>query len=934
MKKFLFLFTSVLFGANTEAQIASLKNVADVTHNGDWITMKTDVQIAPDRFFPTYAAAFGLERKNSFELVRTATDALGYTHYRYQQRYAGIPVEGGEYILHAKNGEVVRANGKIIRGIQADPTATLSADAGITAAKKHVGAARYYWEMPAMEQRIKHIKKDPDATFYPTPELVLVDPSYGPRGAGYTLAWKVDLYADGPQGRKIVFVDAHTGAFVHELDGCQEGSAQGTAETRYHGTQTIITDSISPSVYRLIDATRGGGIETYDMNQGTDLSLAVDFTDDDNYWDHANAEMDNAATDAHWGMEMAYDYYQQTFGRNSFDDNGSAIISYVHVDTAWFNANFNGLWAQFGDGDGNPLTSIDVAAHELTHGVTGSSAGLAYQGESGALNESFSDIFGTAVEFFAWPSQADWLIGQADFFLRDLADPNVYDQPDTYQGTSWYNGPADNGGVHTNSGVQNFWFYLLSEGGTGTNDNADAYAVAALGLGSASAIAYRNLNYYLTSTSSYEDARQGSLAAAEDLYGPCSNEVIQAMKAWYAVGVGPDTIAHDVQILDVLTPNSSCDLGDAEPVSFSFRYNRTGCAYSMNAGDTIQVGYQLGSDTPVAESIILTNTLNEGDTITHTFQNTVDLSASGLYQIDYWVHINGDLDLQNDIINNHKVRKIVVLGANDKIGFEVTGAYLDSFFVETRDHSTAARSTAADNAGFYGFKMSGTGVTPDNVEMPLSEADVFQLNPDFGAKICMCVDATTWSNVSLSFDLQQTFSAFYLLSIGADLPMASSLRMLVNGTQVGDLFNPTTYTSDPYLTHVMDLDQFAGTHFNMCFESKAFINTGLIPGDVGDNSYLDNIFFTNIPLAGVDELAGADVKIYPVPTSGKLHIAMNAVGIQDITLIDVTGKTILQQQWNASGGLLVLDISGFASGLYTLRINSGTTNTVRQVMVE
>ncbi|MEO7080881.1 MAG: M4 family metallopeptidase, partial [Flavobacteriales bacterium] len=694
------------------------------------------------------------------------------------------------------------------------------------------------------------------------------------------------------------------------------------------------TDSVSPTSYRLIDATRGGGVETYNLNQGNNNASAVDFTDSDNYWNNAGPELDDAATDAHWGMGMAYDYYQQMHGRNSYDDAGSAIVSYVHVDTAWFNASFNGLWAEFGDGNGNPLTSIDVASHELTHGVTGTSAGLVYQGQSGALNESFSDIFGTAVEFFAWPSQADWLIGQANFILRNMANPNAYGQPDTYQGTGWYNGPDDNGGVHTNSGVQNFWFYLLSEGGSGMNDIGNAFTVDSLGMEAAAAIAYRNLNYYLTSTSNYADARMGSLAAAEDLYGSCGYEVEQVMKAWYAVGVGPDTIAHDVQILAALAPNASCELGATEPVSFSFRYNRTGCAYTMNAGDTIQVGYQVDNNTPVTEDIILTNTLNEGDTIIHTFQSTVDLSVAGLYRIDYSVHINGDLNLQNDVILNRKVRKTLVLGANEVIGFEGSGAYLDSFYVETRPHSTAARSTAADNSGNYGFKMSGIGATPDNVVIPLTEAEIYQLNPDFGAKMCMCVDASTWNNVSLHFDLQQTFSSFYLFTVGMDYPLASSLRVLVNGTQVGDQYHPLTYVSDPYLSRTMNLDQFAGTQFDLCFESRHFINSNLIPGDVGDNSYLDNIFLTNMPLVGVEELTEADVKIYPVPTSGKLTIEMSALGKQQISLVDVTGKTILQQQWNANGGPLVLDLAGFSSGVYNLRINSGTTSTVRQIVVQ
>ena len=934
MKTLTTLSACLLFSLISIAQVTDLSDIADVKNNGNWIRLKAEVQIAPEQFFQAYLPAFGLNESNSFELIRIAEDDLGYEHYRYQQHYAGVPIEGGEYILHAKDGVVLHANGKIVHSLETPVTATLSAEAGIEAAKQHMGAAKYYWEIPEMEQRIKHIKKDLNATFYPSPELVFVHPEYGERGNNYALAWKIDLFTDSPEGRKIIFVDANSGAIVHELDGCQEGSSEGTAETRYHGTQNIVTDSISPTEFRLIDATRGGGIETYDMNEETDHTLAVDFIDDDNYWDNANAELDEAATDAHWGMEMTYDYYLQKHGRDSYDGNGTVILSYIHYDEAWFNARWVGLWAEFGDGSGNPLTAIDVVSHELTHGITGTSAGLIYQGESGALNESFSDIFGTAVEFFAWPSQADWLLGQANFVFRDLSDPNAFGDPDTYQGSNWYNGPNDNGGVHTNSGVQNFWFYLLSEGGLGTNDNGNGYAVDSLGIEKAAAIAYRNLNYYLTQSSNYADARNGALQAAEDLYGTCSYEVLQVGEAWYAVGVGADTIAHDAEVLEALAPMSSCAIGNNEELSFSFRYNRTGCGHSLNAGDTIQVGYQLDNNTPVLEDIVLTNTLNGGDTITHTFQSTVDLSVPDLYRIDYWVALNGDLNADNDEIANHEVRKVVVLNSDEVIAFQDIPQFLDSFYVETRSHSEADFSTAAANTGTWGFQLNGKDATPNNVEVPQNETDIYNLNPDFGSKICICVDASSWSNVRLSFDLQQTFSGFYLIFLGADLPWASSLRVLVNGAQVGGQFHPTTYDSDPFLTMVMNLDQFAGTEFDLCFEGRHFIEEGLLPGDPGDNSYLDNIFLTEMPIVGVNEVVQTDANIYPIPTNGQLMVELNAVGKQQISLVDLSGKEVLQQEWNANEGRLILDLSDLAKGLYTLSIRSEQVNVIRQVILE
>jgi Zn-dependent metalloprotease len=154
------------------------------------------------------------------------------------------------------------------------------------------------------------------------------------------------------------------------------------------------------------------------------------------------------------------------------------------------------------------------------------------------MNEGFSDIFGTAIEFYARPSNADWLIGGDFYTIRSMSNPNAYSQPDTYKGTYWYTGTSDNGGVHTNSGVLNFWFYLLSAGGSGTNDNGTAYNVTGIGIDKAAAIAFRTNTVYLVSTSKYSDARAYSIQAASDLYGATSAEVTQTTNAWDAVGVG------------------------------------------------------------------------------------------------------------------------------------------------------------------------------------------------------------------------------------------------------------------------------------------------------------------------------------------------------------------------------------------------------------
>ncbi|MBL0144603.1 MAG: M4 family metallopeptidase [Chitinophagaceae bacterium] len=361
------------------------------------------------------------------------------------------------------------------------------------------------------------------------------------------LAYKLDIYAQYPMSRQIVYVDAANGNILGKREVIHTTNATGSAVTAYSGTQTITTD-YTGTTYRLRETGRGNGINTYNMKTaGTSYAAAVDFTDADNVWNNVNANKDQYATDGHWGTEKTYDYYFTKFNRNSVDNAGFALNSYIHTNLVAFGYpdNVNAFWdgSRMTYGDGNttysPLTALDICGHEITHGVTERTSNLTYSNQSGALNEGFSDIFGTAIEFYAKGTSGNWLIGEnigASF--RSMSNPNTYSQPDTYLGTYWYTGTADNGGVHTNSGVLNFWFYILSQGGSGTNDIGSAYTVTGIGIDKAAAIAFRTNTVYLTASSNYAAARTYAIQSATDLYGAGSAEVIATTNAWYAVGVG------------------------------------------------------------------------------------------------------------------------------------------------------------------------------------------------------------------------------------------------------------------------------------------------------------------------------------------------------------------------------------------------------------
>lgn len=475
-----------------------------------------------------FQRAFDMTADDELRSVQKTDDQLGFSHEKFQQYYKGVKVDGATYTVHAKNGMFDLMTGDYWKVADLDVKPSLTADAAFAAALTHVGARQYAWE--------DAVKADYPDYAKPQGELVIVADPEGkalPR-----LAYKFEIYASDPLYGANVFVDAHSGAFIQEHPLICDVNVPATGNALYNGSVSFTADQVSASSYRLRQTASGGGIQTYNLNNGTNYTAATDFTSAT-----ANFTADPVGVQAHFGAEKTYDYYFTQHGRNSYNGAGAIIRSYVHYSNNYANAFWSNNRMTYGDGGGaySPLVSLDICGHEITHGVTQYSANLVYSYQSGALNESFSDIFGEAIENYASGSN-DWLMG-ADIFIsggaiRSMANPNAYGDPDTYLGTYWYAGTGDNGGVHTNSGVQNKWFYILSQGESGTNDNGDAYSVTGIGMANAAAIAYRNLTVYLTSSSNYSAARAGAIQAAIDLFGAGSAEEIATTDAWYAVGVG------------------------------------------------------------------------------------------------------------------------------------------------------------------------------------------------------------------------------------------------------------------------------------------------------------------------------------------------------------------------------------------------------------
>lgn len=515
-----------------------MQALAKPQSNPNWIEFRDDLRLNPSTIFRDYKEAFSLKAGDSMLLQKKVVDELRFNHFRYQQLYKNRRVVYGEFIVHQQpDGFVNSANGKIITDINQPAQPSVSEKQALESALRFMNASRYLWQNPNLEKELKRQMKNDQATYFPKGELV-----YAPNnnedlsGANYRLAWHFKVYTDDPKVvAKSVYVDAITGQVINSADIAMNCSG-GTGTSAFNGTVSFSTTNFF-NTFISRNSCQATDLYVYNCNGGAAANNF--YADADNTWNLASQQ---SAVQAQWGTKMTYDYFFNTHGRASWNGAAADMITY---NNAYLGSN-NACWGCTGNSAifyaGNTSASTDdwntndIVGHEFAHGVTQSEANLVYSGESGALNESFSDIFGEMVE--SWSEGInDYLIGGDRGAIRSMRNPNLYGDPDTYRGTNWYTGTGDNGGVHTNSGVQNHWFYLLSQGGSGTDDFGRAYNVTGITRFKARLIAYRALAQYLTSSSTYIDARRATLRAAWDIYGQCSPEIIAVGNAWHAVGV-------------------------------------------------------------------------------------------------------------------------------------------------------------------------------------------------------------------------------------------------------------------------------------------------------------------------------------------------------------------------------------------------------------
>lgn len=434
---------------------------------------------------PKSFGALGTERMVATSIQR---DALGTFHVRLRQEIAGLPVIGGELIVHARqgSGEVYAINGRFIPDRGLDREARLAAGDAVPFALNALNI-------------VGNVKLRSGA------DLVYVVGS----DDNAHLAWRTLVEYDGPEGWAVdyIFASATTGELVAR----------------------------HPTIHT------AKSWRTYDGNNSTSLPGTLDCT-------NTGTCSDSVLQNIHNGASLVYNYYSAKFGRDSYTGAGATITSTGHYSSNYVNAFWNGNQLVYGDGDGvnsGPLgNAFDVVAHEFTHAVTSNESNLIYQNESGALNEGLSDIFAAAAE--SWRDGSvnsnTWKVGEATWTPGISGDALRYMNNPTQDGSSRdyyperYTGTSDNGGVHLNSGIANLAFYLTVAGGSHPRGKTTT-TVTGIGMTKAEQIYYRAQTTYLTSSSNFQAARNATASAAADLYGAGSAEVDAVQDAWCAVGV-------------------------------------------------------------------------------------------------------------------------------------------------------------------------------------------------------------------------------------------------------------------------------------------------------------------------------------------------------------------------------------------------------------
>ncbi|WP_082113206.1 M4 family metallopeptidase [Kordia jejudonensis] len=915
---------------------------------------------------------FKLDENNVFQSTTVNQDRKGMKHEKMQQYYNGIKVEFGTLIVHSKNNTVKSINGEVYNGVGVNLSPALSPVEAFNKATAHIGAQEYLWSNASEAAAINYSK--------PTGELVLL-PEMDTYSGLLNLAYKFDIYATKPVSRGEVYVDAQNGEILfynkiikhHNNEGREilnnpanlvsvnkAESAMfvlGSANTRYSGLRDIETRLETTGVFTLNDDSRN--VFTRDAQNipfgGGYINNFAEFTDADNIWSLPSP--DNAALDAHWGAMQSYDYWLAVHGRDGIDGNGFSMRSYVHVNSpqtggSWVNAAWNGSVMSYGDGGGGiqPLTCIDIVAHEIGHGVTQFANNLVYARESGALNEGYSDLWGAAIEFYAKgnaddlnPNAETWQIGEEivsnGLGIRSMSNPNMFGDPDTYLGANWRattvsgcptpNSSNDQCGVHSNSGVLNHWFYLLVQGGSGTNDVFDVFNVNGIGMQKAEEIAYLTLRDYLTPNSTFLDARNAGIEIAINLYGSNSPEAIATQDAFYAVNVGGPYVAldTDARIAAITDPEINCGLNTFSPVITVENSGVTNAITSVDVSYTIDGGAATTSTFNVNIPVGATQDINI-PAITMT---------RGFHAVSFTIATPNDQDATNNT-EGFAIR-INEVGTPQAVNdFESIDDELNTYAEGIPQ--LWSRGTYAQAGSVFQSTVLEGDVYATNLN-----GNHFQNTRSY--LLTECYDLTQITNpqivFDLAYDLEQNWDILFVeyTTDGGD-----------NWNILGSANDPNWYNSDRTAASSGNTDcfncpgaQWTGTNTTMqeysynlialSSESSIVFRFAMVADQATNQEgpIIDNLA-VNSSLSVDDFANNNSFSVYPNPSKGSFNIQANKnLGDVSVNIFDINGRSIYTKNVTLTG-TVNFNLDNLQSGLYILRVEGDNFTESRKIIIE
>ena len=969
------LVFAVLFTGSIIAQNKIIKaNVAYQT------TLKLDIPKSKNEAIKQFCSNQKLGKGYTFEPMQENIDLNGTAHQRHQQFYRGIKIEFGVLITHSNNNETFLLNGEIYNAENINLTPGITSQQAFQYILNLKPNTSYLWE-DAAQAALMDYKK-------PAGELVIL-PNIS--SGEIKLAYKFDVYSTEPLARDDIYVDATSGAILfknaiikhaNKFDTAQNddkkiasvtATIQGNAATRYSGNQAIETTlNATLNKYVLQDFTRGDGILTYN-NERKVTYQNVDFKDNDNNWtaaEYNNANKDNAALDAHWGAEKTYDFWMNFFNRSSYDGNGAVIKSYVHyrkvANTSLANAFWNGTAMSYGDGNNtvSPLTCVDVCGHEIGHAVCSKTANLVYANQSGGINEGYSDIWGACIENYAkngtianTPPSNVWLLaeelGSSPF--RSMSNPLSKGDPDTYLGTNWVataddgscvpGSGNDNCGVHTNSGVLNHWFYILTVGKSGTNNAPvpDTYNVTGIGMLKAAQIAFFAERDYLTPNATYLDVRNATLQVAASMYCGSSQEVISVTNAWHAVNVGD---AFVVVSKDVALKNTTRSLNVACGAAFS------PVITIENAGTTavnsVTISYSV--DGAAAVSTVWNGNLAP----CQTFNYTVTLPA--LNRGTHTVVISTTTANDGNLLNNSRTLEIL---SNDSGTIDQTNT-----FENTSDDIISYESSGTNLLWQRGVASGQTmsNAVAGNSKVYATNLSGLYPNSIKSFLVSQCYNVSNLSNpvvkFDMGFDLEQDYDLIYLqyslnggtswaiLGTSGDTNWYNSERIpndvdcqnCVGAQWTGDglLSNPRGGNNAQKREYSHSLSDFgfgsASPQTNIIFRFVFQSDEGLQKEGV----IIDNFVVTGSPQLGTNAVSFDTFSIVPNPSNGKITINLSTSDDVNLNLFDLRGRKIIENNYVSNGSIFnqEIDFGILEKGVYLITVASEGKTATKKLIIQ